>query len=939
MYRMAALLRVVLALVATVTVWLVGAPVQAQTEDGPGQVTGRVVNSDTGEAVPLVQVLVEGTGAGVMSDLDGRYIVRNVPSGPTTIVAQSLGFGQKRVTEVVVEPGGTTVLDITLDPQAVELEEITVTAEAEAGATAAVLDVRRNAQAMLDAVGSQEIARLPASDAADVAVRMPGVTVTDGRYVYVRGLGERYSQTSLNGSPLPSPEPEKEVVPLDLFPSQFLESITAQKTYTPDQPADFSGGTVQIKTKDFPERFSGSIGISSTFNTQSSFQDGFLTYPGGNRDFLGVDDGTRGLPSIINEQLGGLRGNRVPADPTTRQQLGLAFPRRFSPSSETTPLSRAIDAAVGNRVELFGKEVGFLVGGTYSDGYTLNDNEVERKYRATSFDPSLSPDRRAPNVDYAFNHGTRNVRIGAVGNLTVLFSPSHKLGIRTTFDLNTDDEARTYQGLNSEDLGGRVRDERLRFVSRKLYWGQLTGEDRLFADSRLEWRATFASARRDEPGLRETLYLNGSSNPEAPYYLENVGDSGRYLYSELVDDDANLELDWEFPFEVWSDLQASLKFGGAYRDRTRDFAARRFNWSFQNGVVTDIDAVLDDETIVGQVTGPNQFVLGDIVEPGDQYKAYDHRRAGYLMFNLPFTERVRTTVGARVEKYELSIDSRGETKSGLNQTDVLPALNLSVDLNESMTVRAAVSQTLDRPEFRELAPFQFTEASSLRQIYGEPDLQVATIRSADLRWDWFPRFGEVISASVFYKQIDKPIEQVFIATASSGYSYQNAKDAWVLGTELEVRRRLDILSQALNNLSFQGNLSLVKSRVNVIETGKFKPTNLERALEGQASYSLNLGLQYQSTYGGTQIGAFYNRFGERVTAAGGFGLPDVVEQPRNQLDAVFEQALPRGMRAKVKLSNLLDAAHVFEQSANGITQIQHRYRDGADISVSLVQEF
>lgn len=932
-------LRAVLLSIGMLTIPLVVSPLKAQTEASSGDVTGRVVNTETGEPVPLAQVMLDGTERGVVTDLDGRYVMRDVPAGVVTLAAQSLGFGQKRVTEVTVESGGTTILDITLEPVALELEAITVTAEAEAGATAAVLNVRRNSQVMLDAIGSQQISRLPASDAADVALRMPGVTVAEGRYVYVRGLGERYSQTSLNGSPLPSPEPEKEVVPLDLFPSQFLESITTQKTYTPDQPADFSGGTVQIQTKDFPEQMSGSFGMSTTFNTQSSFQDGFLTYPGGGRDFLGIDDGTRGLPDIINQQLGGLTGDRVPSDPATRQALGLAFPRRFSPASTTTPLSRAFDASLGSRAELFGKEVGFLVGGTYSDGYTISNDDVERKFRTSSFDPSIPEDRRVPNVEYAFDRGTRNVRIGAVGNLTFLLTPVHKIGIRGTFDLNTDDEARTYQGTNSEDLGGLVRSDRLRFVSRKLYWGQLTGEDQLFFDSHLEWRATFARARRDEPGLRETIYLNDSSDPLAPYYLENVGDSGRYLYDELVDDDGSLEADWRFPFDVWSGLSASVKVGGAYRDRTRDFAARRFNWNFQNGVVTDVDAALSDQTIVGRVTGPNQFAISDIVEPGDQYQAYDHRRAGYLMFELPFTDRVRTTFGARVEKYDLSIDSRGANQSGLHQTDILPAVNLTLDLNAQMTLRAGFSQTLDRPEFRELAPFQFTEASSLRQIFGNPNLQVATIRSADLRWDWFPRFGEVLSVSAFYKHFDKPIEQVWAATASAGYSFQNAKDAWVVGTEFEVNRRLDILSEALNDLTFQGNLSLVKSRVNVVRSGFFDPTNLDRALEGQAAYSLNLGLQYQSTFGGTQMGVFYNRFGERLTTAGGSGIPDIIEQPRNQVDAVIEQGLPRGIRAKIKLANLLDDAFVYQQSANGITEVQRRYKTGANISVSLVHEF
>jgi TonB-dependent receptor len=454
--------------------------------------------------------------------------------------------------------------------------------------------------------------------------------------------------------------------------------------------------------------------------------------------------------------------------------------------------------------------------------------------------------------------------------------------------------------------------------------------------SRVEWRATLAQARRDEPGLREAIYVNDQiSNPEGEYYLEALGESGRYLYSELTDDDLNVEVDWSVPFSVWSGLEASVKVGGAYRDRERDFAARRFNWQFLSGLVTDIDGALTDETIVGQARRPNQFAISDIVEPGDQYQAFDKRSAGYLMLDLPLTSSVRSIVGARVEKYDLAITSREEDLSGLEEMDVLPAVNLIVDLNRDMVVRAGFSQTLDRPEFRELAPFQFTEAASLRQIVGNPDLEVATIRSADLRWDWFPRAGEVFSISGFYKQLTKPIEQVFIAAASTAYSYQNAQDGWIAGLEFDIRRRLDFIADPLFALTFIGNLSVVESEVNVIETGNFLPTNLQRPLEGQSSYSVNVGLMYSSLSGATELGAFYNRFGDRLRAAGGFGVPDIVERPRNQLDASVKQQLYRGLRLKAKASNLLNEAVVYEQEANGITQVQRQYKTGVTFSFGM----
>ncbi|MGD2135731.1 MAG: TonB-dependent receptor, partial [Gemmatimonadales bacterium] len=646
---------------------------------------------------------------------------------------------------------------------------------------------------------------------------------------------------------------------------------------------------------------------------------------------------TRALPDRVVDLLGGLRGDRVPSDPAIRQELGMTFPRTFTPSPASTPLNRSVDLSLGTRALVFGRELGLMAGVTYADDYSFRNDEIERKYRASSFDPDVEI---APNVDYTFDRGTRNVRLGAIANVTMLLSPTDKIGVRGTFTRNTDDEARTYWGRNREDLDGLVRSDRLRFVARELYWGQLSGEHRSFWDSRLEWRATLARAARDEPGLRETIYLNSDVNDStAPAFLENVGESGRYLWSELRDDDRNLELDWRFPFDVWSGLTAQVKFGGAYRDRQRDFAARRFNWSFYGGTITNIDSTLSDTSIVGFVRAPGQFALTDVVEPGDLYAAFDDRRAGYLMLELPLARGLRTIVGARLEDYRLLLHARGDTLAEVDRTDVLPALNVVMELSPSMNLRLAASQTVDRPEFREVAPFQFTEAASLRQLFGNPALTSATVRSLDLRWDWFRRPGELISISGFYKHLDEPIEQVFITAASTAYSFQNAESATLYGLELDVRQRLDALSWSLQNVIVQGNLSLVHSNVRVIETGNFKPTSLERPLEGQADYALNVGMLYQSTYGGTEVGVFFNRLGDRVTAAGGFGTPDIVEQSRNQLDATFKQRLPGDVRFKLKVSNLLTAPYRFTQAANGIVVTQREYDVGTSVSLGLSYEF
>jgi hypothetical protein len=900
-----------------------------------GQVAGSVVNGTSGEPIAKAVVRVVGSDVSATSDLDGNYLLRNVPVGTVEIAVRVIGFTPKRVTGVQVSSAQTTALNISLERVVVSLDAITVVAaSAEARSAEAMLDLRRNSEAVLEAVGSFEIKQIPASDAADVAKRMTGVTVSDDRYVYVRGLGDRYSQTTYNGSALPSPEPERAVVPLDLFPSAFLDAVATQKTYTPDQPGEFSGGAVQIETKDLPDEFSASIGVSTGINTATHFKEGaFLSYPGGSTDWLGRDDGTRAIPSSVLEA-----GQPMPSDPAARQQLGLDFQRTFNPVATTAPIDRALDFSLGTRSRVFGKETGLVLGLTYSDQYKVRENEIERKYRTSAFDPNIPEDRRAANVDYSFTRGMRNVSIGAIGNLSVLLTPTDKLSLRTTFNRNTDDEARTYTGSNSEDLGGLVVGDRLRFVPRQLVWGQLAGEHQTFASSILEWRATLAKATRDEPALRETIYLNSNRDPDAPYYLENVGESGRYLWNKLNDNDRNLEVDWRFPFSPWGDLNASVKFGAAWRNRTRDFAARRFAWNFLRQISEDIEQDLVDENIVGELPGPHEFAIREVIEPGDVYDVYDDRRAAYVMFELPLSSRLRSVFGARVENYDMRLESRGDTLSGLDETSVLPAVTLIYDLSYDMNVRLAYASTVDRPEFRELAPFQFTEASSLRQIYGNPLLEVATIRSVDLRWDWFRGAANLISISAFYKHLDKPIEQVFIAAASTAYSYQNASDGRIYGVELDARQRLGTYG-LWQNFMLQGNLALINSEVNVIESGTFQPTNLNRPLEGQSSYSLNLGAIYQTGSGSSEFGVFYSRSGQRLSAAGGFGVPDIYEQSRDVIDFNYRQRLAGGLGLSVKAANLLNEPYLWIQEANGIVQVQREYRTGVNISVGLKYEF
>lgn len=930
-------------LVAIVLALLAPAAVAAQDDATvTGRVAGAIVSTEDGSPVTSARVQLAGTEIGALADMQGRYFLADVPPGTYELEIRSLGFATKTVTGLTVEPGSVTTLDVTMEPRAVEMAEITVSVGQEIGAAAALLNDQKRSRVVSDAIGAQQMSRSPDSDAARAASRMTGVTVAEGKFVYVRGLGERYSQTSLNGSPLPSPEPERSVVPLDLFPSSFLQSLTTQKTYTADQAGDFSGGSVQIETKDFPNSFTFRASVGSSVNTSSQFGGNFLSYGGGSLDFLGVDDGSRALPGAIVDELGGIGGDRLPSDPEIRERLGESFlggdMTGFAPTAGSTPANADVGVSMGDRTELFGKPLGYFVAGTYANEYTFRDDEVERKWRASNFDPALPADRRdAANVDYRFLRGVQKVRWGGTSSLSLQLSPRHQIDLKTLYNRKSDDEARRFIGANREDLGGELVDERLRFISRQLAWGQLSGDHAVLDGHDLGWRFSVARAGRDEPGLRETIYKRPfSADPGDPYFLDNTGESARYLFSELTDDDLNGAIDYGIPFEL-AGGDHRLEVGGAYRARDRDFGVKRYRWEFLSGsTITSLDSALSAGSIVGDVTEPNTFALTEIVEPGDNYTADDRTAAGYATLDLQLTDRLRAVLGARVEDYSLDLATKNRAiTSDLASTDVLPALNLTYRLGDDMNLRAAASRTVDRPEFRELAPFQFTEAASLRQIFGNPVLRIADIRSLDGRWEWYPAPGEVVTASVFHKRLDRPIEQVFIATAGTAYSFQNAEEGELYGAEVGLRKRLGFLGGLFETMWLEGNLAVVESEVDVRTGGIFDPTKLKRPLEGQSDYSLNLNLTYDHPEAGTRLGAYFSLSGDRVTAAGGSGVPDIVERPRPMLDLTFEQPLWTGAGLELEAGNLLDAEHLWEQSKNGITHVQRSYHEGRSFSASL----
>ncbi|MYH48221.1 MAG: outer membrane beta-barrel protein [Gammaproteobacteria bacterium] len=905
-----------------------------------GRIVGHVFSTQTGDALPGVQVFIAGTAIGTLTSPDGRFVLRNVPVGTHSVQTEMIGYGSKIVSDVMVTNGGDpVVLDITIDPQAIELQGLTVSVEAERGNTAALLGERRRAAVVVDAIGQDQISRSPDGDAGAVLKRVPGVSLVDGKYAFVRGLGERYSATTLNGTRLASPVPDKKVIPLDVIPSGMLESIVTAKTYSPDQPGDYSGGLVQMRTRDFPTSRIFSISASSGWNSVTTFKDG-LGYAGGSLDFLGLDDGTRDLPSAIPTDAA-VRYSRNGLSRNDLATIGQSFGGDWGPTPVTLSPDQSFSASFGDELDLFSRSFGFLASVSQSRSYSQQADLVERVF-------ATGGGADEPEVDYAGDFTTASASIGGLMNLSYELAPAHTIRANLVYNRLADDESRSLEGYNL-DSGTDQWNTRIRYVSQTLTNAQLEGTHVLqgLGGSSFKWRSTYTRAERYEPNTREVLYRASGGT----FIYDDFIQSGSVFHQDMVDDGLSGGADMEVPFQLRA-LPASIRFGVSSDRRQRDNFSRRFRFRPRRGgdINSSVLALPPNELLAPQYMSPTGFEIQEATFRADNYDAEETVDAGYLMMDAEILPRVRLVGGARVERTRQVVAPvdlfpvpglEPLVGADVNKTQWLPALNLTWEVSAATNIRASVSQTLARPQLRELAPFAFADYAGGYLVVGNPELTVSRIRNFDLRWERFFGPGSLIAVSGFYKQFRNPIEALTFPSTELIRSWVNAPDANNYGTEIELRTGLAFLSESLENFSLNTNLTLVNSTVATGGTARIYlqgsgPTDLavvdrERGLQGQSPYMVNFSLAYASRSEDTRASVFYNRFGRRIDAIGGQATPDIYEEGRGTMDAVLEQRLPGDFSIKLSLTRLRGNVVRFTQGDGTVRQ----YDGGRRVSLSM----
>ena len=917
-----------------------------------GRIEGVILDEATEAPIADVSVILSATQQRVSTDPDGAFTLE-VPFGTYTISVRFPFYLTQTVSGIEItdlEPKQT--LHILLTPQVIKLGPIHLPVRLGESSETGLLEKRRLSFAVEDSISTELMAKLPVSDAGDALKRVTGISIVGGRYVFVRGLGERYSNTLLNSVQIPSPEPNRRVVPMDIFPANLLESLQTVKTFSPDQPGNFAGGSVQVFTKDFPDAFTMSLSMSSSFNTETTGVE-LLEYPGGALDKFGFDDGTRALPDIIAAQPPEIpirergRFTRNGFTPEEIQKFGRAFDNVWSPERYTAPANQSYKFSIGNSTRLIGKDFGYLGIISYSNGHSHRPEEEQNAFR-------LGLDDLTPVTAYLVERSANDVSWGGVLNTSTRFSPGHKVSLRTLYSHTAEDETRTWEGFNA-DRDTDMRSSRLLYVERGLFSSQLAGdhefklgyenlngnleseasEESVTSEPEfkllptLSWRLTFSRAVRNEPDTREVIYEKRRDE----WLFRDITQSGSRFFFDLKDDEISGRLDWSMPI-----LTTGLfKVGGMWRDRDRTFDARRFRFLPSDNIELFLDRTAPpEELFTAEHIAPDLFELRESTRATDNYLAAHSVWAGYGMIDLPLSKKFRVTTGARLEVSNQNVTTfdpfaaaQQPIAANLDTTDILPSLNLTYRLMDRMNLRLAASRTVTRPDLRELAPFEFTDFVGGRTIFGNPELERTKIDNYDIRWEVFPELGGVVAISGFYKKFHKPIEQIIQPAAEVRITYENAQAANNFGLELEVRQNLSIFASRLRHLSINTNVALISSTVELPDVGI--QTSSERALQGQSPYVVNASLGYDNPDLEITAAVAYHVFGKRIAEVGNHGSPDVFELPRSQLDVTFGRQLLPFLRLSLSAKNLLNPDVTLEQG--GETYV--RYRTGRTFSFGL----
>ncbi len=908
---------------------------QVDIDAEPGTLSGRITSSEDGQGIAGVRVFVSGVADEQVTDEDGSYTFE-LPPGEYSLSVLAARFNTRTLENIPISSEQTTRQDLKLSPAGSELPEYVVVEPFVEGSLASVLDERRQSSSVSDILSAEQFSKTGDSDAAAALTRVPGLSLVGGKFVFVRGLGERYSSTLINGMPVPSPDPTRKVIPLDIFPTSVIQSISVQKTLSPDMPGEFGGGTVNLRTNGIPDEGFFSIGISATYDTRTSFKS-VLTSKGSPTDFLGFDNGTRNLPEsfdvIADKPLSlfnAFNPDGLPAEQV--EQLGEDLAGVLSIDSKTAPPSFGLNLSAGDV---------FAVGETWRWGFTAaldydqdwdDQQEIRRQFSAGEEELDLLSD----NILDVSNE---------VVDTSVFFTTElsslddrHSINYTSLLVRQSIFDNRITSGFSFRD-GFNVTRQQIRWRENEAFINQLNGhhEIDLLQGLKLDWGVSHDSSAFEEPNTRE---FRLDERLPGQVTFSRFADSNIITFNDLDEKDKYASFKLRLDSELSSWLDFGFYSGISILDRERVADLRRFRYAPAGPDSRDPEvlALPLEQIFSPEFIGENGFRLTETTQATDSYTADQELSSYFFGSDWLIADRIRIDGGVRIEdnrqqviSFEPFVANPNQNIASIFKKDYLPAVSLTWTISEALALKLAFSESVIRPQFREFADnVPFNDPLIDAEVLGNADLVQSDLENYDVRLEWFFSDADFVALSGFYKTIDNPIELVTLPTDSANLAtLRNAESGELLGGEIEFRAGLGNFFDFMSNFYLSGNFSLIDSEVSLPDA--VAQTTATRRLQGQSDSIINIILGYENFDAGLDITIAFNQQGSRITAAGVSGIPNSVESPPALLDLVVKKQWTDRLRVSLEASNLLDQSTTF----NVRDEIERQFKSGREIKLGL----
>ena len=915
-----------------------------------GYIEGKVVegtvkdfiDGTTGEIVPGAKIIIDGTEYRAISDFDGNYYIRGIEFGTYSITISSPGHITKILTDVVVSSTDVQLINISLEPISTTITEVVIKVKVNKSDDIGTLNVKKNSANSSDVISAQAISKTPDRTTSDVLKRVSGASIQDNKFAIIRGLNDRYNAAYLNDGPLPSSESDRKAFSFDIFPANMLDNIVIVKTATPDLPAEFAGGIIQINTKSIPAKNFQTLSIGGGYNTITTFKDQ-VTYKGGKTDWLGIDDGTRKLASTIPG------AKDFPINTHEQAELAKRTTSNWGLENKQFAPNLNMQYSLGLNTKFFKKELGIIAALSYNRSNNYNQT-IRRSYNGSGLDSSTQID-----FDYLDKVYSTQILAGSIANFTLKLNDKNKLGFKNLYSVNSDDRVISRSGESNPGFDPiEVKSNVTWFTGSNIYSGQFNG-DHLFKNEKVKfnWVGSFSNIQRTIPSIKRSIY-NRSKNGIDTNYVSNVtnfvsADYGGGIFTSLNKENiAAIKGDLTYTFKTFFNVKSDLKIGGLYQKRNRDFTSRMLGYTqykpkgnfFNDSLLyLDQNSIFSQENMGVTESGKGGFKLTDATKPSDaSYQANSSITAGFLMLDNKYNNFLRLVWGVRAEYFTQNLNAIRNDKSPLvvdvKELDFLPSINSIFSINKRQNIRLSYSHTLNRPEYRELAPFAFYDFNTQFVLSGNDSLQTAKIKNIDLRYEWFPSKGQLLSGTLFYKDFTNPIEIITRPDVDKESTYKNVSKAINYGVELEFRTIIGSLinsdsSSFLNNLSLYSNLAIIRSVVDVSSVvGSAYKT---RPLQGQSPYVFNAGLTYFDENLDMSFSANVIRVGDRIAILGNILEPDIWEKSRTFIDfQIAKSFLNKRLDVKLNFQNILSQNQIFYQNNYFDNEVVSGFKGGVN---------